>query len=368
MTKRIPELDGLRGLAILLVLAVHVTQILPLPYVLMTGWCGVNLFFVLSGFLIGGILLDKRPSVTFLRDFYQRRARRILPLYLAILTVLAVLWLLGETDESANWARLAIGRPMPWRVYLTFTHNFWIPVGGWAVFGNHFWSLAVEEQFYLALPLIVWLTPRRHLMRVCVLIGLTATMARSFLFIVGSIEWSHGYTLPWFRADDLMVGVICAILVRDARAQHVIKRHVRLLAGGAIAGAVLLCLPKRLDNGAPWLYARGGMTAFGLVAGLVLLVAVSSSGAPALAWLRSRALTGLGTISYGVYLLHMPAYQAVQRVAHTRAQLWLFMALATALTLGLSALSWRYLERRFLVTRARVVQPTMRLVPVAVRS
>ena len=155
---RIKELDGVRGIAILLVLLHHFEPPAGLPTAIVAGaylgWSGVDLIFVLSGFLITGILLDTRDSPNYFTTFYARRALRILPLY--FLTTLIYFRL--EPNPLERW--------------------FWSHLSNWkSAFGqdvpalSHFWSLAVEEQFYLVWPLVVILSPKRAMPRVCLCRG-----------------------------------------------------------------------------------------------------------------------------------------------------------------------------------------------------
>src|SRR5687767_2907742 len=165
----IPALDGLRGIAIILVMLHHFTYYRPnsgidaqIASVLFFGWAGVDLFFVLSGFLITGILLDTRDSKRYFSTFYARRTLRIFPLYYLVLLLAFVvlpkfpalhpvlLGQVGPVDLPPQW---------PYWLYLT---NFSIADGGW-VHGwvDVAWSLAIEEQFYLVWPLMIWLCPPR---------------------------------------------------------------------------------------------------------------------------------------------------------------------------------------------------------------
>lgn len=182
--KRIRELDGLRGIAILLVVGFHyfTCQVLPddpLPFrflgrAFFQGWNGVDLFFVLSGFLIVGILLDARGSRNFFRVFYTRRACRILPLYYLIVILFV---LLGVTGLVKNDWLFTGGLPL-WS-YLTLTQNYLMHAQG---FGPNWlgvtWSLAIEEQFYLVIPLLVWLLNRKQLFAVLLIGGANAVGLR----------------------------------------------------------------------------------------------------------------------------------------------------------------------------------------------
>src|SRR4029078_7222796 len=158
---KLPGLDGLRALAVLLVVVCH-------QYVLSLGWVGVQIFFVLSGYLIPGLLVRDReqPLGSYLRDFYGRRALRIFPLYYA---VLAVLLLASVSGIQLSGVREAL----PFAA--TYTYNFWYAAHGTVSYLlTHFWSLCVEEQFYLFWPFVVYLCPPRyirHLLMALILLG-----------------------------------------------------------------------------------------------------------------------------------------------------------------------------------------------------
>jgi peptidoglycan/LPS O-acetylase OafA/YrhL len=171
---RLPTLDGLRGVAILLVLLSHLTlysemsttTLLDRAYqrATLAGWVGVDLFFVLSGFLITGILLDLKGSSRFFRTFYARRVLRIFPLYYAFLAIfyIALPQLLSSKDQV-----LRLLADQKW--YWLYLQNLQMARDGWPVpkYLAHFWSLAVEEQFYLIWPLGVLKYGRRGLIAVC---------------------------------------------------------------------------------------------------------------------------------------------------------------------------------------------------------
>ena len=167
---RIPALDGLRGIAILLVLLRHsVFEFHPnskfFSHLLVAGrlsWSGVDLFFVLSGFLIGGILLDAIASPRYFKTFYVRRAYRILPLYAVVMALFSLRYV--TSHGSAGPLGSFSHSPIPWASYVTFTQNIWMAwlgtFGVGAVAAT--WSLAVEEQFYLTVPFIIRKIRRSH--------------------------------------------------------------------------------------------------------------------------------------------------------------------------------------------------------------
>jgi len=235
--KHIPALDGVRGLAILLVIAFHARVVFTttneIPYLgfraLGLGWSGVDLFFVLSGFLITGILLDSRGSPRYFRVFYLRRALRIFPLYFAYLFLILIVarFLLLAYTGSDLW-----NSTNPWW-YFTYLLNWKSDQGYNDLVLGHLWSLAIEEQFYLVWPAMVWLAPRRHLKWLCLIIAAGAFLAR---FYMGS----HGYgseatyRMTPGRMDTLALGAFVAVGLRDFRA--VLDRWANVVLALSTAG------------------------------------------------------------------------------------------------------------------------------------
>lgn len=362
-SRRIPALDGLRGIAILLVLMRHgifgLESSSPLVNRLLTvgqlTWSGVDLFFVLSGFLIGGILLDAQASSRYYTTFYARRAYRILPLYLGV----TILFLLRHLPVRFLPGALGDTSPLtiPWASYLTFTQNFFMVHLGW--FGPTAmvvtWSLAVEEQFYLVIPFVIRKIGNRRLVGAMVLIFIAATVLR----VVLRHTLLHGdfacYVLMPCRADSLCLGVLSAYLVRRPAFWNQLIRRRKLLwgAGVILFGGIAYMTARHYDNlsapmttwGYPWL---------ALFYTCCLLAAVSSAGGIWHGILRNAHLMRLGTLAYCTYLLHFPLIQGGRRVlqvllpSHPEAAFLAGGLLAIALTLVLAMLSWRFFEQPML--------------------
>jgi len=365
---RIPELDGLRGLAILLVLIWHFGYICNsanghrwLFYVkdsTMLFWSGVDLFFVLSGFLIGGILLDARNSPNYFKAFYVRRAFRILPLY-AVLVVMFYLGLRAGVPARIAGAGWLFGPTAPWYAYATFTQNIRYATGGTdlAMWISATWSLAIEEQFYLVLPAIIWLVPERKLLYV-ILGGIVAAPA---LRVLLDLSYVHGqdasFNLMPCRADSLLLGVAGAMMVRHAPSWEALKSHRRWLVSawlGLLAGLPFMILFKQTNaTHSLWMSTVGFSWLAFFYLGLLLLGLIYSQG-----WLgrvlRSSWLKELGTISYGVYLIHYPVLGMTFALIHGKSP-WaetpaerLTLLLALVLSLAIATFSWKVFEKPLL--------------------
>ncbi len=319
---RIPEIDGLRGIAIGLVIVWHYFTV---PLLAQSGsalkyfagatslsWTGVDLFFVLSGFLIGGILLDARNSSNYFRVFYARRFFRIVPIY-AVVLLLTLGMHVHLHPGSSGIASSASDRVAPWYMYWTFTQNFWMAAAstlGTNTLGMT-WSLAVEEQFYLALPLIIYIFSGRQLRKIILLGIVTAPLLRIFMhFASPDRSAMASFVLMPCRADALLLGVFAAILLRDANWRMKIqnsKRYFVVALSILVCGLVALILRKSSFSGP--LMTTFGYSWVALFYVNVLLYAVTRPGTFLGSALRMHWLRWIGSIAYGTYLLH----EGVQR-------------------------------------------------------
>jgi len=279
--RHIRALDGVRGIAILLVLAFHTQGVGRLAEF---GWSGVDLFFVLSGFLITGILVDSANEPRRAKRFYIRRALRILPLsYGAIIVALVAS------------PRLAAQQGWLW----TYTAN--IPMGLEGAQSadsipllSHFWSLAIEEQFYLIWPFVVWHTSRRTAIRIAWVVIVVALACRVTLFAAGA-PWATRYFLTPCRLDALAVGSLVALWPRDRVEQRM--RWAGLAAGLVIAAIIV---HERGFPNSPGLVDTIGYSAVAWFFGWLVTVAALQ---PA-RLLQSAPLVIAGRYSYGLYVIH----------------------------------------------------------------
>jgi len=211
MRQKIPQLDAVRGIAILVVLAHNLRGFSSPPFSLVTnyGWMGVDLFFVLSGFLITGILLDLKSSENYFRNFYARRSLRIWPLYYSMLILMFVILPLVRPQDAHE----VFQRSTPWWSYPFFLQNFLVAAPSLAAgpLGVS-WSLAVEELFYLVWPFVVRFVSRESLQWIAWAVLLASPMLR-LQFIAR--HWII-YSNPFCRLDGMMAGALLAILVRKS--------------------------------------------------------------------------------------------------------------------------------------------------------
>lgn len=312
----VPELDGVRGVAVLSIVLLHyVHNLLPadasgvlgaLRTALRLSWTGVDLFFVLSGFLIGGIVLDRVRSATFFRTFYVRRVLRIVPLYAVVVAGLFAARAASDLLVGPAWERL-LAKPYPLCVYLTFTQNVQVALkadfsGPWTAVT---WSLALEEQLYLLLPFLAWLLPPRWRAPAFVVLVVVGPLSR----LAAVARWglagiAVAYAMLPCRLDGFFLGVCAALLVRSDAAWCVAVRR-GASHPATVAAGLLAALPFFVWSplAVPWA-AVVGYTVFALAAtAIVLSPVVRPLGWPA-ALLRLAPLRHLGRLAYGIYLLH----------------------------------------------------------------
>ena len=290
--KRIPGLDGIRGCAVLAVMGFH-TYLSPFAL----GWAGVNCFFVLSGFLITGILIRAKAQSRFFSTFYARRALRIFPAYYLMLAVIFI------------WA---VARELPvgdGPFFLFYLQNFAYAARGFdvsfPVMAAHTWSLAVEEQFYLLWPCIVWFLSVTALRRVVIGIIVAGPLMR---VIIGHFSggWMASYVLLPGEADMLAWGALGAVAFLP---------KPRIILAAAVVLIVIFAVRGGYDwLGASMLQSAGsvrGSLFFSLLgaASLALILIAKSEGATSRI-LDFSPLRYAGKISYGLYLYHFPIYQA----------------------------------------------------------
>lgn len=305
--RKLAALDGVRGLAIVAVFLNHSVWRISRPnsiHALVSwlggqGWAGVDLFFVLSGFLITGILIDTRPAENYFRSFYARRALRIFPLYYAFLIVAFTVF---PVIVTADWQPIRADRWL-YFCYLTNWLGLWKDHWHANVLG-HLWSLAVEEQFYFCWPLLVWVLRPAILLPV-LLAGEAAVIGGRAFWVLQYHPGQTVYLATVTRMDGLLLGAAIAIIVRR---YQIPKRLVKWIAAGAIVGLeVYLLLKFRWDDSETFTSIVGiPLLAIGFTL-LVMYAVVTEGSRNPLQWLLTRrSLMQVGKYAYGIYLYHVP--------------------------------------------------------------
>jgi peptidoglycan/LPS O-acetylase OafA/YrhL len=335
VSKTIPQLDAIRGLAIVLVILHNQSGVFPslhLERLFANGWMGVDLFFVLSGFLITGILVDTRQSDRYFRNFYARRCLRIWPLYYCLIVFMFVIVPLLRPPE----ARTVFDKSSPWWAYPLFLQNFLIPnptsaAGPLAVT----WSLAIEEQFYLVWPWIVRYCSLAQVRRLAIFVICLSPALRLYL----SFHGVNLYTNVFCRLDGLMAGALLALVVRSDAflpSRFVPKAWI------VLAVAVPLAFATEAVN------ARWIVFSLSAVASASFVYLALFSRQP---WLQgaltNRFMIYTGTISYGLYLLHKIPFD-MAKTFHADRHPLLALPILLAACYAMAALSWIVLEKPFL--------------------
>lgn len=365
-TGHIRVLDGLRGIAVLGVMFYHFLGTAPAcegwaVYVQKAagwGWCGVDLFFVLSGFLITGILLDAKGSPTYFKSFYVRRVLRIFPLYYGVLLVVAVCMRVPPVSRFFGFEDI---RASLWWM-CAYLSNFVLAVRhDKTAFGpiGHFWSLAVEEHFYIVWPAIVWACSRRQLAWACAAVAVGALAVRCGMVLTGGAD-EGPYMLTPCRVDGLALGALLALIVRGGLP----VARVRQWAWGFGSASLAALLVIGFRRGGFNHYGRAmNMAGFTLVAvaftSSITLLISARPGSTVRKALEFPALLSVGRYSFAMYVLHMtcmrpyaeylfPVRRLVTLLHSTNFGILTFALLCAGTTYLLALASWHLYEKHFL--------------------
>ncbi len=333
----VAALDGVRGVAILVVLALHLLggdqrsiPGLDAIYRLSdSGWVGVDLFFVLSGFLITGILVDAKGSETYFRNFYARRFLRIFPLYYGLILLGWFVSRYVVNADPANPLGFRANQIWLWTFLVNFRDvqvNTLPALAAGKVIYPHFWTLAVEEQFYVVWPLIVFLLPLKWLLNACYFIVVAVLVARSGYYMTAHNGFVT-YVSTQYRIDSLVWGAIAALAFRSGRVRELVRNNVNRILVLATLGVLVVILfdqAKVLQVDA-WQTASGNGVASGPMpsrysafvatagysvlgvafASILLGTVLAHPGHVARRVLEVRWLRLIGKYSYGIYAIHM---------------------------------------------------------------
>ena len=357
----VPEIEGLRAFAILAVMLhrfwPHSGPLSRYAHVAELGWMGVDLFFVISGFLIAGILFDSRGQPGYFKNFYARRALRIFPLYYLFIAAVLIVFPLVEGGPFAKTEFIrSAGSPL---YYLLYLGNVPEMIGyDPPFFLAPVWSLAIEEQFYLLFPLLVAVLHRKAIVWLMVGAVLFAPVFRVATLLLWPDNERVQYLATPSRFDEIALGALLAAALRGLPV--VLSRgHAHALLGGAAVVFGIALASGGLDRTGT--FGRvGGYSIVALTCTAVVLWSVVNRGrSGAAALLRWPPLMYVGKLCYGLYLLHRPASFLVDALL-ARAPLvapdsvWA-VALKVAVALGLATLSWRLLEQPILRLKDRFV-------------
>ena len=363
--KHVPVLDGIRGLAIFLVLLRHASHhidegntIVDKAFFTFTarGWVGVDLFFVLSGFLITEILIRSKGSAGYFKNFYARRVLRIFPAYYAVLVIFFVIvpmipalaWYVADSSGEQIW-------------YWTYLTNLRVADRGsfWPeLIPNVLWSLAIEEQFYLVWPLVVLFCSNRTLARICVSLLVLASGLRIAMVLMDYSETSvRIFTLT--RIDGLAVGSLLAVVAQGGMAaaarrfKWIGAAAFLLFAFVAFGGSVI---PREYHDIANTSRFLAVALVFG---GLIAVVTTAREGGLLNRFFSARWLRILGKYSYAMYLWHGPMYALVDHqlfdknsgplILDSAIPRWTaYVIVSGLLSLAAAIISWNLLEKHFL--------------------
>ncbi len=333
--KFIPQIDYLRGVAVLAVMLYHGSRNVhsfDMARYCSFGWVGVDLFFVLSGFLITGILLNTRDSSNYFQSFYVRRILRIWPLYFALLGTMLVV--LPRVLPSEGAVATSTARPV--LAFLFFVQNLAVSHQILGPLGVT-WSLAIEEQYYFVWPLLVWVLPRRSIKWISIGIILASPAVRLFLHLSG--VHMDMYTNTFTRLDGLAVGSFLAVWLRNA--DPVFVRRIALIL-------LPVCAAASIAVQSEWIQ----YSFIALMFGSVLCLSLSLK-------LDNRLIRYTGQISYGLYLLHLIAFDLAR---HEHLRRWYpsgfyndlaYLLVGFLLCYAFASASWYLLESRCLLLKDR---------------
>ena len=355
LSQRIKPLDGLRGMAVVAVIAFHYlnnqlegsawageqfgTFARLLEKGTYFGWAGVNLFFILSGFLIGNILLSNRGSGNFYKTFYIRRFCRIIPAYYLLL----VIYLLVSHSNWYTPDAYIFGFPLPVPSYFLFVQNFYMASQN--TFGPQAltptWSLCVEEQFYLVVPMLVAFVKPKYLW-IAVVLGCLVALYSRYL----SVNFYQGYVLLPSRLDSPMIGFLLAMLHQKEGFRTWMSGHLSTIYGLLVA-MVIFC-------GAAYAFSDPGIFSHFLLAiifALVVAIGLYSKDGLFVRFFSAPLLVYIGKLSYFVYLfhqlinglLHLVVLKQLKPMILGYSSIWMTL-LALVITFVLAEISFRYFE------------------------
>jgi peptidoglycan/LPS O-acetylase OafA/YrhL len=346
LKKHFPQIDGLRGVAILLILFHHCFGVYFEFF-----WIGVDLFFVLSGFLITRILLETRHEEKYFTNFYMRRTLRIFPLYYTVLILTFLVLPMFHIFDFDQAVYLQTHQPWFW----LYMENWLFYREGWPsgvdVTISHFWSLAVEEQYYLVWPLLIFLFRENINAVIYLILALiaTAVLTRTFGGLVNPAYYVGTHT----RTDSLLVGSLISVLSLSNfnwLARH--AKKILWITGAYVIAVLALTRDGHYSN--PW-FKDAGYTVLALCFASIIILSLAEGGFT-YRLLNNRLLKFFGKYSYGIYVFHFPVFwiartpffEAFNRYLGFFPAKLATSGLCVLITLALSIISFTFLESPFL--------------------
>lgn len=332
-----PVLDGLRGVAVLLVIFYHV-------FGLDVGWMGVDLFFVLSGFLITSILLDSKENLNYFSSFYIKRFLRIFPLYFGVLILYFVPYILAGSSAKAvdSVPYFLYVQNIVFSIQNAWPQNYLFPL-------NHFWSLAIEEQFYCLFPLVIYFVPKRYLLPTFLLSIIATLICRYYFWVVDNPVASYAFSLC--RSDGLVIGAITALYVRKFK-----QIHYWLILPAVLLFISQMAVSVRFDH--QW-YRLVGYTVNAIFFGIVLLVSLTNLPFTRLVF-EHPVLRHFGKYAYGLYVFHHIYFSQleyfVQRMNFPYGT-EIVIILTLMLTYVTARISFAYFEKPILAYKEKLAAP-----------
>ena len=357
----VPALDGLRGLAIILVIGCHFFFDFG---IFRLGWIGVDLFFVLSGYLIASRFIRQPVSFKLVKIFYRNRILRILPLYFAFLLFFLVVWYL-----------LPVGRKV--LLYIPSVPHFWLQhfflVQNWMYVSStsdaqlynplmHLWSIAIEEQFYLFFPFLIWMiTKIKHKLFFITSVIILVAVLRSFDFYQLPVLENklRYYCNSFYRLDTFLAGVLLAYLLRNCKDHKYLQRIFQCLLLATLGSYIFMVSYKNnLLSDNPLMITAGYTVLALLFMSLTCLVVIQKKGIINRVF-SNRFLVFSGKISYGLYIFHFPLdffkntllhswFKIVLQCGNEKTVSFIFTFFLLGILYGLSYTSYIYFERYFL--------------------
>jgi peptidoglycan/LPS O-acetylase OafA/YrhL len=368
---RIAVVDGLRGIAILAVLVFHINLFGISPGRAVwerlyqnaagIGWVGVDLFFVLSGFLITGILLQSRNREGYYRIFYARRTVRIFPLYYLSLALFFGVAPLALKLLHHGGAIHELIQPSSQIFAWSYILNWRIGLASYAVvprFIHHFWSLSIEEQFYLAWPFVVRKLTHRSLMVFCAAL-IVMSIACRVVFLLLHMT-TAAYALTFCRLDSLAIGAMVALAIRHRRYWRIAVKGAPLLTAVTLGGLVAIVGVTRDVGNHNFMMGTIGFSLWGLFFGSCLVILLSArEGCFGSRVASCRVFRFFGKYSYCLYVCHQPLIIALvlagiksdslTRIFHSKMLAVLVMnGMVLLMAVAISLASWHLFEKHFL--------------------